>query len=322
MATAAPPSVVVVGSLNADLVTRVPRLPLAGETVLGTSFEVLAGGKGANQAVAAARFGAQVKMIGRVGADAFGALLRQELSRAGVDTAAVVSDPDNSTGTAQILVDVEGRNQIAVAPGANGELSRREVEEAQAWEHAALAVVQLEVPLDAVEAAVRRAARGGVPVVLNAAPARSLPEALLAVVAWLIVNQSEAAALARRPVGTIDEAQRAARGLRGAGQGVIVTLGAGGALMLSEAGALHQPAAEVRAIDTVAAGDAFVGVFAAAMMRGEKPEEALALAVTAGSLACIRSGAIPSLPTAAEVAERRQSLPRPLKQAGPDLWPA
>lgn len=293
----------VVGSINADLVTRVARLPSAGETVLGTSFEILAGGKGANQAVAAQRSGgAQVSLVGAVGGDAFGARLRQEIEAAGVDTAGIALVPDRATGTAQILVDAQGRNQIAVAPGANDDVV------APAAIDADLVILQLEIPDDVNDAVIESASRANAIVVLNAAPARPLTQTMRAELGWLVVNESEAAQLAAVSVANAEQARRAAAALRRAGQGVIVTLGAAGAVLVADGSALHQAAPIVEAIDTVAAGDAFAGTFAAALARGDGIEDALALASCAGALACTRRGAQASLPPAAEVEDLRRSL--------------
>jgi len=301
--------VLVVGSLNADLVTRVPRLPAPGETVLGDSFDVLAGGKGANQAVAAARCGAAVRMIGRVGADAFGAMLRDELSRAGVDARGVGVDPRTPTGTAQIVVDAKGRNQIAVAPGANFGLTIDAVEPLHLWDEVSAVVLQLEVPMATNEAAARLAAERRVPLILNAAPFAPLSAHLLERLSWLVVNEIEAGQLVGAgAVRGVADAHRAAVRLADGRRGAIVTLGAAGAVMVSSGKALHQSAAIVTVVDTVAAGDAFVGAFAASIARSEPAAEALSFAVGAGSLACTRAGAIPSLPRRGEVAALRASL--------------
>lgn len=293
----------VIGSLNADLVMRAPRLPQPGETVIGATFSVVAGGKGANQAVAAARLGAPVAMIGRIGNDAFGALVRGELSCAGVRTDHVRVDPEAYTGTAQIVVDEDGHNAIVVASGANARLEAADVLPDSAWEGARLVVLQLEVPMTSVAASIQKARKRQVPVLLNAAPAQPLSSELLEAISWLVVNEVEAGQLAGAPIRSVEEAAAAARALHHSGKQVVVTLGAAGAICITDSELLHVPAPRVDVIDTTAAGDAFVGALAAALYRGASPAIAVREAVVAGSLACTKAGAIPSLPTRAEVEE-------------------
>ncbi len=297
----------VIGSLNVDLVMHTDRLPRPGETITGATFHIAAGGKGANQAVAAARLGARVAMIGRIGADSFGQVVRDELAAAGVDTSHVSVDSHAPTGTAQIVVDAAGQNAIVVASGANHRLPASEVGNASdAWRHAALIVLQLEVPLATVTAAVTVARARGVPVLLNAAPARPLPDDFLAVVDWLVVNEIEAEQLlaakgSGTPIRTPADALAAAAALQQPGQHVVVTLGALGAVVVGPGRSLQIAAPVVEAIDTTAAGDALVGALASALRERRSPEEALLQGVLAGSFACTRIGAIPSLPTAAEL---------------------
>jgi ribokinase len=295
-------NVLVIGSLNVDLITCAPRLPRPGETVIGGTFHIAPGGKGANQAVAAARMGAGVTMIGRVGDDDFGRLVRGELERAGVDVGHVHIDPSAATGTGQIVIDAAGQNAIAVASGANERVDVADVSAAaSAWASAALVVVQLEIPVAPITVAIEQAGLRGVPVVLNAAPAQPLPDELLRAVAWLVVNEVEAEQLIGRPVRSNVDAVAAAAALRRAGQRVVVTLGASGAVLLSDNVAQHIPAPAVEVVDTTAAGDAFVGALAAALVRGMSEVEAVHEAVVAGSLACTKLGAIPSLPSRDEV---------------------
>jgi ribokinase len=291
--------VLVVGSLNADLVMRAPRLPQPGETVIGASFHVAAGGKGANQAVAAARLGAKAAMIGCVGSDSFGELVRGELAAAGVDVEHVRVDPEVPTGTAQIVVDQTGENAIVVASGANMRVAAGEILKAKpSWDGAALVVTQLEIPVAAVAAVIDEAAARRLPVLLNAAPAHGLPDQLWHAVDWLVVNEIEAAQLADRTIGSVAEAVAVASAVRRLGQRVVVTLGAAGAVLVDDSGTLHVPAPSIVVVDTTAAGDAFVGGLAAALQRGAPSSTAVREAVIAGSLACTRAGAIPSLPTA------------------------
>jgi len=294
--------VLVIGSLNADLVMQAPRLPRAGETVLGASFRVVAGGKGANQAVAAARLGARVAMIGRVGDDAFGALVRGELTHAGVDIVYVRVDPESPTGTAQIVVDIDGQNAIVVASGANARLDVRDVmHAAAAWEEAVVVVLQLEIPLVTTAATIAAAAGRGLPIVLNLAPVQPVPADLLRAVTWLVLNEIEAEQLTGQPVRSVTEAGSAAAAIRHPGQRVVVTLGSAGAVLVHDGTPLHFAAPSVHAVDTTAAGDAFVGALAAGLQRRLSDADAVRLAIVAGSLACTKLGAIPSLPTAAEV---------------------
>lgn len=294
--------VLVVGSLNADLVMHAPRLPQAGETVVGATFQVAAGGKGANQAVAAARLGAKVAMIGRIGDDSFGELVRSELLRAGVDVAQVGVDAHAATGTGQIVVDQTGQNAIVVAAGANACVTVADVSNAvAAWDGAALVVTQLEIPLAAVAVTIAMAAARRLPVLLNAAPAQALPDQLWHAVDWLIVNEIEAEQLGGRTIRSVADAMAVASALRRPGQRVVVTLGAAGAVLVDEGENLHVPAPSVAAVDTTAAGDAFVGGLAAALQRGAQVCDAVREAVVAGSLACTKAGAIPSLPTADQV---------------------
>lgn len=292
--------ILVVGSLNMDLVVQAPRHPQVGETVLGGGFGTFPGGKGANQAVAAARLGGRVRMIGRVGADAFGRQLIDSAAAAGVEVEFIRQDPEEPTGVALITVDPRGRNTIVVAPGANGRLAPQQLEEcAQAFEGLAVLVLQLETPLETVKAAARMARERGAKVVLNPAPAQPLDDELLADVDYLIPNESELALLSGR--GDLASGVRVLleRGVRG----LLVTLGEQGVLLAAEGGSRVIPAYKVEAVDTVAAGDAFVGAFAVGLVEGLAPEEAARLGNAAAAVSVTRRGAQPSLPTRAEVEE-------------------
>jgi ribokinase len=291
--------VTVVGSLNMDLVARAPRIPQPGETIIGGDFHTVPGGKGANQAVAAARLGAQVSMVGRVGRDAFANPLLDNLAAAGVDHAFVIPDPEAATGVALIVVDDTGQNSIVVASGANMRLSPADVDGAEAAIAGADALLlQLESPLETVTRAAEVARAHGVRVILNPAPARSLPAALLSLVDVLIPNESETALLTGLPVGDQAEAEAAAAALRGMGVGtVILTLGERGALLAQAGAAELVPAFEVTPVDTTAAGDAFVGGFAVALAEGQTLAEAVRWGNAAGALATTKLGAQPSLPT-------------------------
>jgi ribokinase len=297
--------VTVVGSLNMDLVARAPRIPQPGETIIGDDFRTVPGGKGANQAVAAARLGAQVSMVGRVGRDAFADPLLNNLAAAGVDHTFVTQDPEAATGVALIVVDDAGQNSIVVASGANMRLSLADVDGAEAAIAAADALLlQLESPLETVTRAAKVARAHGVKVILNPAPARSLPGALLSLVDVLIPNESETALLTGMPVGDQAEAEAAATALRGLGVGtVILTLGERGALLAREEKTELFPAFDVTSVDTTAAGDAFVGGFAVALAEGQSLAEAVRWGNAAGALATTKLGAQPSLPTRQEVKE-------------------
>lgn len=277
------PAVVVLGSLNMDLIVRAPRLPSPGETVAGSNFSTSPGGKGANQAVAAARAGGRVRMIGAVGDDGFGPALIGALDAAGVDTGRVRRVPGPS-GIALITVDDAAENTIVVVGGANTVLTDLDAADRAAIAAADLLLLQLETPLSTVTAAARIAAAAGVPVLLNPSPVRPLPAELLAAVHILVVNEDEAAALGD---------------VRPGGGHLITTLGAAGARYRGPAGEAAASPPPVRAVDTTGAGDAFTGALAVAWSRGDDPASALRRACAAGALATIRPGA--AAPAAADV---------------------
>lgn len=288
-----PGRVLVVGSANMDLVVRAPRLPAAGETVLGGDLLRVPGGKGANQAVAAARAGAAVRIVAAVGADSFGRELLAALRADGVDVSAVTTLADRPSGAALIVVDATGQNQIAVAPGANAALVAACVEPALAdLRPNDVVALQLEVPPETVRHACLLARRAGARTLLNAAPAIPLPADLLALVDLLVVNEGEAALLAGCP-----GPEQAAARLRQLGPGcVVVTLGQQGVLLADERGKTRVAAHRVRVVDTTAAGDAFCGALAAALAAGADLREAAEFANAAGALAATRPGAQSSLP--------------------------
>jgi ribokinase len=295
--------IVVVGSLNMDLVARAPHLPLPGETVAGTGFATVPGGKGANQAVAAARLGARTAMIGCVGDDAFGERLRAGLLSDGIDCRALRTVDACSSGVAVIVVDTAGCNAIVVVPGANGRLTPADVDAAEPLIAAAtMVVLQLETPLATVEHAARRARALGKTVVLNPAPAQALPASLLALVDYLVPNEIEAAALAGMPVASVQDALLAAQTLRAAGAAtVLVTLGAQGVVTASAQAQVHAPAQRVEAVDTTGAGDTFIGGFCAALIQGRSVASAVAYGQAAAAICVTRLGAQPSIPFAREV---------------------
>ena len=297
--------IVVVGSLNVDLVVRVPRFPAPGETVVGTGFAVFPGGKGANQAVAAARLGGDVHMVGRVGDDDNGRLLLASLASAGVDAGGVRVDADATTGTAVITIDGAGQNTIAIVAGANGRLRPGDVEAQRSLlEAAVVLLLQLEVALDVVEAAARLGRGAGATVILDPAPARSEVLPLLGRADVVTPNETELACLAGAPSapGSVEEAAGLARVLldRGA-KSVIAKLGALGALEVTAAGRRFWPAHTVDAMDTTAAGDVWNGAFAVALAEGRSVDDAGAFASAAAAISVTRPGAQPSMPTRAEV---------------------
>jgi ribokinase len=291
--------VTVVGSLNMDLIVRTSRIPEPGETIIGGYFHTAPGGKGANQAVAAARLGAQVSMVGRVGHDTFAGALLDSLSDAGVEHTFVTQDPEAATGVALIVVDDAGQNSIVVASGANMRLSPTDVDAAEAAiASAAVLLLQLESPLETVTGAAKVARAHGVQAILNPAPARSLPATLLSLVDVLIPNESETALLTGMTVRDQAEVEAAATALQGLGVGtVILTLGEQGALLARKDRVEHFPAFNVTPVDTTAAGDAFVGGFAVALAEGKSLAEAVRWGNAAGALATTKLGAQPSLPT-------------------------
>ncbi|EJM75715.1 ribokinase [Pseudomonas sp. GM49] len=298
-----PAKVVVIGSLNMDLVTRAPRLPKGGETLIGESFATVSGGKGANQAVAAARLGAQVSMIGCVGNDAYGEALRGALLAEQIDCQAV-STVDGSSGVALIVVDDNSQNTIVIVPGANGALSAEAIDRFDSVIQAAdVLICQLEVPDASVGHALKRGRELGKTVILNPAPvSRPLPSDWYASIDYLIPNESEASALSGLSVDSLETAQAAATRLVAMGAGkVIITLGAQGSLFADGQRFEHFPAPVVKAVDTTAAGDTFVGGFAAALAAGQDEVQAIRFGQVAAALSVTRAGAQPSIPVLSDV---------------------
>ena len=299
------PHIVVVGSLNMDLVVEVPSIPQPGETVLGKNFATFPGGKGANQAVAAARLGSKVSLIGRVGQDSFGDQLLVSAQADGINVSHVGRDDTAATGVAMITVDERGQNSIAVASGANFRLTADHVR--KAWtklDDVDILVMPLETPLETIAAAVELARQSGVTVVLNPAPARSLPAEILASVDVLVPNEPETEQLTGMVISTIDDRQTAARQLLALGVGnVVLTLGSQGALALDS----HKdqfaliPACRVDVVDTTAAGDAFVGGVAVGLGEGNSLIESVRFANAVGALAVTKLGAQPSMPARDDV---------------------
>lgn len=291
-------SIVVLGSLNMDLVVRTPRLPQPGETLIGGPFQTFPGGKGANQAVAIARLGVPVVMIGRVGKDAFGTTLLAAARQDGVDSRGISQDENAATGVALITVENGGQNTIIVAPGANHRLTPEIVEQHKSIiQDASLLVMQLEVPLETVCVAARIARAAGVRVLLNPSPFQMPPPGLLRDVSVLILNETELGLLARG----LELSQASQRLVEQGAEAVVVTLGAQGAYLQTGESESTLPAFPVEAVDAVAAGDAFIGAFAVALAEGKSMFDAACWGNAAGALAVTRQGAQPSLPRRAEL---------------------
>lgn len=295
--------VLVVGSSNTDMIIRVPRIPRPGETVLGGAFAMAGGGKGANQAVAAARAGGRVSFVARVGDDVFGDRALADLGAAGIDTRFVFRTPGTASGIALISVDDRGENSISVASGANALLSPADIERAaEAFASADILLLQLESPLETVEAAVGEATKRGVPVILNPAPARPLDDDLLRLIAILTPNESEAEVLSGIAAADEGGAMRAAARLRERGpRAVVITLGERGVYASAPEFEGPIPASSVRPVDSTAAGDVFNGALAVALAESKPLTAALRFAQAAAAISVTRLGAQPSAPTRAEI---------------------
>lgn len=296
--------VTVVGSLNMDLFIETPHLPAPGETVFGNNFRRSPGGKGANQAFALARLGTPCAMLGAVGTDIFGDEMLANLGDAGVDVTRVKRCPDLASGSAMIVVDAAGQNQIVVAPGANASINTLTLREhTDLFRRSRAVVVQLETPLDVVAEALRLARDSGALTVLNPAPFVPGCDVLLPLCDWVIPNEHEAARLTGIEVKSVESARAAAQRLRQRHPSlqVVLTLGANGAWLESAARSAHVPALEVKAIDTVGAGDTFVGALVSRLVSGAGPLDAVEFACAAAALAVTRRGAQAGIPTGREV---------------------
>lgn len=297
--------IVVIGSSNTDMIIRVPRIPKPGETILGGRFLSAAGGKGANQAVAAARAGGKVTFIASIGPDTIGELALDGFRKDGIDISQVFRDESEPSGVALIFVGDDGENSIGVAGGANMALSPEKVSNRRhVIEQAGILLMQLETPLPTIETAAEIAAERNIPVILNPAPAQSLPESLLARIFLLTPNESEAELLTGLPVNGADGAPEAAKVLRKRGvANVIITLGAAGSFLSMPGKEILIPGFQVNPVDTTAAGDIFNGALCVAVSEGKDLPDAVRFASAAAAISVTRPGAQPSAPRRHEILE-------------------
>lgn len=302
--------IIVFGSLNVDIVLPVPSMPRPGDTILCSEYQLLPGGKGANQAVAAAKAGSKVKMFGSIGQDEFASILRSSLENADVEISSlqIVEKP---TGCATICVDEGGENMITVASGANLLADASMIPDGLLTPETTL-VLQMEVPAEQNWSLIDRAHQAGIRTILNLAPARAIPEEILQKLSFLVLNQIEATMLALHLGFDVISPTIAARRIAAKyGLTTIVTLGAEGAFACSSLESWTVPAMPIKAVDTTAAGDAFVGVFAASLDKGLPIDQSLRRATVASGLACLSVGAQPSLPTTKQIEESLSKVPTP-----------
>ncbi len=301
------PKVTVLGSANVDLVVRAERMPNRGETLVGEAFDIFTGGKGFNQATAAARLGAEVTFIGRIGDDAFGEMLRSAMETEQIDTRFVKTDAESGTGIATIVVEPDGDNSIIVVPRANMRITPADIDEAKdSIANADVLLLQLETPIDASERAVEIAKANDTIVILDPAPARLLPQRLLAQVDILTPNATEAALLSGHAVNTLEARFVTAGALQtqiatDEHSAVVLTLGEQGVLLCTPTQSEHIPAISVDAVDTTGAGDAFSGALATALAHGNDLYEAAKFSIAAGAAAVTVLGATPSMPTRSKI---------------------
>ncbi|WP_319204401.1 ribokinase [uncultured Ilyobacter sp.] len=295
--------ILVVGSINMDLVTRAFKSPRIGETILGKDFKQIPGGKGANQAVAVARLGSDVSLIGMVGEDSFGDTLLSVIKKDGVDISGVGRCRDRSTGIATIVVDDDANNSIIVVPGANFEIKKEDIDaNIKLYENSEIVVHQLETPLDIVEYSLKISKKLGKTTILNPAPAKAMSDEIIKNVDYLIPNETELELLSGVPVKTKEDILKACRKIMTKGvKKLIVTLGSKGAIYVDGEGTREFGVYKVDAVDTTAAGDSFIGGFTAALSKGESIEKAMDFAAKVGAITVTREGAQTSLPTLDEV---------------------
>lgn len=300
----AEPWICVVGASNIDLLTKVPRLPKLGETLIGHFFHLGCGGKGANQAVMARNLGAKVTMITKLGKDMFGEYTFKNYQAQGIDTSFVLWDAERFSGVAPIFVDDEGRNMIVIVPGANFGLTPDDVRAArEVLASADVVVCQLEVPVEVTAEALRLAKQEGKAItVFNPAPGRPLPDELVRFSDVIAPNETEAEAITGLPIRTLRDAEAAARRLMDAGAGAaVITLGERGAMVADRDGIAHAPAISVKAVDSTGAGDAFIGTLAYFLARGESLRRAVRLSNAAAALSVTKVGTQVSFPSCLEL---------------------
>ena len=291
-------SIIVVGSSNTDMVIQTNKFPVPGETLLGGKFFLFPGGKGANQAVAAARLGGLVTFIAKVGNDIFGEQALQQFKNEGILTEFIISDPSNPSGVALITVDAKGENTIVVAQGANGALTSEDIQKAnKEFENTSIVLMQLEIPLDAVIHTAKLATQHGKKVILNPAPARQLPDTLLKELFIITPNESETEVLLGIEITNMNAVHTAAKKLHDKGVAhVIITLGSEGAYLYNAEGGQHIPTTKVKPVDSTAAGDVFNGALAVAISEGKSVSEAIQFANRAAAISVTRMGAQASAP--------------------------
>lgn len=291
-------SIIVVGSSNTDMVIQTHKFPVPGETLLGGKFFLFPGGKGANQAVAAARLGGLVTFIAKIGNDIFGEQALQQFKKEGILTDYIISDPSNPSGVALITVDAKGENTIVVAQGANGALTSKDIQKAnEEFENTSIVLMQLEIPLDAVLHTAKLATQHGKKVILNPAPARQLPDALLKELFIITPNESETETLLGIKITDMNSVHAAAKQLHEKGVAhAIITLGSEGAYLYNAEGGKHIPTTKVTPVDSTAAGDVFNGALAVAISEGKSLSEAIKFANRAAAISVTRMGAQASAP--------------------------
>jgi ribokinase len=296
------PSVLVIGSINMDLVLKSEKVPVGGETILGESYAYIPGGKGANQGVAAARLGADVTFVGRVGEDANGKVLKGNLQKEGINAEFVIEDPENSTGLAAIMLEESGQNRIIVIPGANMNITKDDLQTAFEYTYDAV-IVQLEIPDEIVLEACRLGKEKNIPVILDAGPAKSFPLEKLIGLEILSPNESEAFALTGLKVDSIESAEKAAKLLKERSNAKIIVLKMGslGSYLFEDGKGEFFPAHQVKAVDTTAAGDAFTAALTVKYISSGDIKEAIRFANVVGAITVTKMGAGPSLPTVEEV---------------------
>lgn len=296
------PKISVIGSLNMDLIVQTERMPLAGETIAGQGFKSVPGGKGANQAIAAAKAGAKTRMFGYVGADGFGDLLLSSLTEAGVDISNIARSSDHPSGIATILLENSGENRIIIIPGSNDLVDQAYID--SQWDeisNADLLVVQHEIPLNSCHYIINKAHQASIPVLLNPAPFYPIPDEILTKLEYLVLNETELQGLVGCSSCFGEELISAAHALLDKGlKNLIITLGKQGSMLLTNKNKTFQPIFEVDAVDTTAAGDTFVGFLATAIMNGQDAKHALEVASAAAALAVTKIGAQSSIPSIEE----------------------